>query len=94
MHRQFIIALTAVAIAVSGCGNAPKEAAPAKKAVADALPYYCTPKYVLALDELPMTSRGKIDKRKLLQLAPLSPARVEALREEAEEMQLEIVGLA
>lgn len=41
----------------------------AKQAVADALPYYCTPKFVLALDELPKTSRGKIDKRLLMKTA-------------------------
>jgi D-alanine--poly(phosphoribitol) ligase subunit 1 len=33
------------------------------------LPYYCTPALVLALDELPITSRGKIDKRALTILA-------------------------
>ncbi|MCO5189953.1 MAG: amino acid adenylation domain-containing protein [Anaerolineae bacterium] len=41
----------------------------AKQAVAAALPYYCTPKFIVALEELPMTSRGKIDKRQLMQLA-------------------------
>lgn len=41
----------------------------AKQAVADALPYYCTPAFVLAMDELPMTSRGKIDKRLLMEMA-------------------------
>ncbi len=41
----------------------------AKQAVADALPYYCTPKFVIALPELPMTSRGKIDKRLLMETA-------------------------
>lgn len=41
----------------------------AKHAVAETLPYYCTPKFVLAFAELPMTSRGKIDKRKLMKLA-------------------------
>lgn len=41
----------------------------AREAVAAALPYYCTPAFVLALDELPMTSRGKIDKRLLMDLA-------------------------
>ncbi|MEE9387977.1 MAG: AMP-binding protein [Paracoccaceae bacterium] len=34
-----------------------------------ALPYYCVPAVVLALDTLPRTPRGKIDKRALLQLA-------------------------
>jgi acyl-coenzyme A synthetase/AMP-(fatty) acid ligase len=41
----------------------------AKQAVTAALPYYCTPKFVLALEELPMTSRGKIDKRLLMKMA-------------------------
>jgi amino acid adenylation domain-containing protein len=41
----------------------------AKTAVSTALPYYCTPKFVIAMDELIMTSRGKIDKRALLKLA-------------------------
>lgn len=38
-------------------------------AVAAALPYYCVPARVLALDALPRTSRGKVDKRALLALA-------------------------
>ncbi|UZO80898.1 AMP-binding protein [Aquimarina sp. ERC-38] len=33
------------------------------------LPYYCVPKMVFPLEELPMTSRGKVDKRKLLKIA-------------------------
>ena len=41
----------------------------AEQAVANALPYYCVPKQIFAIDELPMTNRGKIDKRYLLQLA-------------------------
>jgi amino acid adenylation domain-containing protein len=41
----------------------------AKQAVADALPYYCTPKFVVAMEELPMTSRGKINKRALMSIA-------------------------
>ena len=41
----------------------------AQTAVAEALPYYCTPKFIIALPELPMTSRGKIDKRALMQIA-------------------------
>jgi acyl-CoA synthetase (AMP-forming)/AMP-acid ligase II len=43
--------------------------AAAKGIVANALPYYCTPKFVIGLDALPMTSRGKIDKRALMRLA-------------------------
>ncbi len=41
----------------------------ARQAVADTLPYYATPKFVLAMPELPMTSRGKIDKRMLMKVA-------------------------
>lgn len=41
----------------------------AEDAVAHALPYYCVPSLILALDELPITSRGKVDKRALLALA-------------------------
>ena len=41
----------------------------AKKVVADLLPYYCVPAFVIALPELPMTSRGKVDKRILLDMA-------------------------
>ncbi len=41
----------------------------ARQAVADALPYYCTPKFVLAMPRLPVTSRGKIDKRLLKKVA-------------------------
>lgn len=52
----------------------------ARRAVADALPYYCTPALVLAVDALPMTSRGKTDKRALLDLARRHLA-AEAVRE-------------
>ena len=41
----------------------------AETAVATSLPYYCTPKFIIALPQLPMTSRGKIDKRALMQMA-------------------------
>ncbi|WP_200831864.1 amino acid adenylation domain-containing protein [Aquimarina sp. AU474] len=37
-----------------------------KDKIADALPYYCVPEVVITMSELPMTNRGKIDKRKLL----------------------------
>jgi acyl-coenzyme A synthetase/AMP-(fatty) acid ligase len=42
---------------------------PARAAVAAALPYYCVPAAVHALDALPLTSRGKIDKAALRRLA-------------------------
>ena len=38
-------------------------------ALADILPYYCSPAFILTLDDLPLTSRGKIDKASLLSLA-------------------------
>ncbi|MFG1997541.1 amino acid adenylation domain-containing protein [Spirillospora sp. NPDC048911] len=41
----------------------------ARRAVGDALPYYCVPAAVHPLPELPMTSRGKVDKTALLRLA-------------------------
>ncbi|MCH7232735.1 amino acid adenylation domain-containing protein [Glycomyces sp. L485] len=41
----------------------------ARKAVADALPYYCVPDAVHGIDALPLTCRGKIDKAQLLSLA-------------------------
>lgn len=39
------------------------------KAIADLLPYYCAPSMIIKLDELPMTSRGKIDKKALTVIA-------------------------
>ncbi|MFF7947101.1 amino acid adenylation domain-containing protein [Streptomyces griseorubiginosus] len=41
----------------------------ARRAVADALPYYCVPESVMPLPLLPETDRGKIDKAALLRLA-------------------------
>lgn len=40
-----------------------------KSAIADLLPYYCAPSMIIKLDELPMTSRGKVDKKALTVLA-------------------------
>ncbi|MFI7644217.1 amino acid adenylation domain-containing protein [Nonomuraea sp. NPDC049400] len=37
----------------------------ARKAVELSLPYYCVPSRVVAVDELPMTDRGKVDKNAL-----------------------------
>jgi amino acid adenylation domain-containing protein len=45
----------------------------ARALVAATLPYYCVPLAVFALDTLPMTDRGKIDKRQLMALACASP---------------------
>ncbi|MCO7227490.1 amino acid adenylation domain-containing protein [Pleionea sp. CnH1-48] len=41
----------------------------AEKTVESALPYYCKPAMILTLDKLPVTNRGKVDKRALLSLA-------------------------
>jgi len=40
-----------------------------KSAIADLLPYYCAPSMIIKLDELPMTARGKVDKKALTVLA-------------------------
>jgi D-alanine--poly(phosphoribitol) ligase subunit 1 len=40
----------------------------AARHVAQNLPYYCTPAYVIAIDTFPLTSRGKIDKHALLRM--------------------------
>ncbi|MFD8722302.1 amino acid adenylation domain-containing protein [Streptomyces sp. NPDC059629] len=52
----------------------------ARRAVADALPYYCVPAEVVPLAALPETDRGKIDKHTLLRLAEerTTSARAEA----------------
>jgi amino acid adenylation domain-containing protein len=41
----------------------------ARQAVEMALPYYCVPSFVVAMDEFPMTSRGKVDKKALMRIA-------------------------
>ncbi|MFF3844300.1 amino acid adenylation domain-containing protein [Streptomyces sp. NPDC002328] len=41
----------------------------ARRAVAEALPYYCVPEDVMSMPFLPETDRGKIDKQSLLRLA-------------------------
>ncbi len=41
----------------------------ARRQVAASLPYYCTPSLVIAVDDMPMTSRGKVDKRSLMAMA-------------------------
>lgn len=41
----------------------------ARAQVQKSLPYYCVPELVLPMDDLPKTSRGKLDKRLLLALA-------------------------
>ncbi|WP_204284502.1 amino acid adenylation domain-containing protein [Microbispora amethystogenes] len=54
---------------VSFVAPAHLDQAAARKAVADALPYYCVPAAVHPMVALPMTSRGKVDKDALLRLA-------------------------
>jgi amino acid adenylation domain-containing protein len=41
----------------------------ARQAVAKDLPYYYVPSFIIPLDALPKTPRGKLDKRKLMQIA-------------------------
>jgi amino acid adenylation domain-containing protein len=41
----------------------------ARQQVAASLPYYCVPSQVIALDAFPITDRGKVNKRALLQMA-------------------------
>ncbi len=41
----------------------------AKEEILDALPYFCVPERIVPMKELPMTSRGKIDKRTLMNIA-------------------------
>ncbi|MCP4316906.1 MAG: amino acid adenylation domain-containing protein [Hyphomicrobiales bacterium] len=41
----------------------------AEDAVAEKLPYCCVPAFIIALNELPRTPRGKIDKRLLMKMA-------------------------
>ncbi|EEE35846.1 linear gramicidin synthetase subunit C [Rhodobacteraceae bacterium KLH11] len=51
---------------ISPSSACPKQAA---KCVAERLPYYCSPTVVMPMDTLPRTQRGKLDKRRLLDLA-------------------------
>lgn len=41
----------------------------ARQHVLEALPYYCEPLFILPVDELPKTIRGKIDKNTLAAIA-------------------------
>ncbi len=41
----------------------------ARQTVESKLPYYCVPAMVIAMEEFPVTSRGKVDKRTLMQMA-------------------------
>ena len=53
------------------------DVAAAVAAVTQALPYYCVPATVIAVDEFPVTSRGKIDKQTLTALAVAERARLD-----------------
>jgi D-alanine--poly(phosphoribitol) ligase subunit 1 len=57
----------------------------ARQATAVALPYYCVPSLVLTMNDFPMTSRGKVDKRRLMRMA------VEQQAVEKEEAQKHLV---
>ncbi|MBQ0936047.1 amino acid adenylation domain-containing protein [Ideonella paludis] len=60
------------------------DVADAQDQVRRSLPYYCVPALVIAIDELPMTERGKVDKRLLLaQAQPLLDAHNASLGETA-----------
>ena len=41
----------------------------AREAIDEQLPYYCQPLFILPMDQFPMTSRGKVDKRLLMTIA-------------------------
>jgi D-alanine--poly(phosphoribitol) ligase subunit 1 len=55
----------------------------ARAIVADKLPYYAVPAIVIAIDAMPLTSRGKIDKRLLLDVAAKRLAEQDAVELEA-----------
>lgn len=58
----------------------PASACPIRAArqVRERLPYYCRPAAVLAMDDLPRTLRGKLDKRALLKIAQAHLAQAQA----------------
>lgn len=43
------------------------DTAQALRLIGERLPYYCVPRYLIKLDALPLTSRGKVDKRMLME---------------------------
>ncbi|HEX4548211.1 amino acid adenylation domain-containing protein [Pseudomonas sp.] len=45
----------------------------ARRCCEERLAYYCVPSLILAVDEIPLTSRGKVDKRLLLEWAMAHP---------------------
>ncbi len=49
----------------------------AKEQVLAQLPYYCEPKFIIPIEKLPMTPRGKVDKRQLLEMAKLHDKDIE-----------------
>lgn len=50
----------------------------ARSTVAERQPYYCVPAFIIPIDELPRTPRGKLDKRLLLKMAQEFQARTQA----------------
>ncbi|MCG8351275.1 MAG: amino acid adenylation domain-containing protein [Chloroflexales bacterium] len=64
----------------------------AKQLVDSALPYYCVPSMVIALEALPMTSRGKIDKRALMQIAVAQQAETQQEEAPAQVQTVEVLS--
>lgn len=62
----------------------------AKQSVADNLPYYCVPSVFIPMDKFPTTSRGKIDKRKLLEIAKIEKEKHDlvSFKEQYEKVEL------
>jgi amino acid adenylation domain-containing protein len=54
------------------------DVAAAQAAVRETLPYYCEPLFILALDDLPRTGRGKTDKAALMAIGVAHHATLEA----------------
>ena len=56
----------------------------AKQQVANSLPYYCVPAHIICLEKFPITSRGKVDKKRLYQIAQdhMNKAMEQHLRQE------------
>ncbi len=59
----------------------------ARRRIAEALPYYCVPAFIEALPELPLTERGKIDKRALARQARASAAGMETVESVSKDRQ-------
>jgi acyl-CoA synthetase (AMP-forming)/AMP-acid ligase II len=55
----------------------------ARRRCEERLAYYCVPSMILPVDDIPLTSRGKVDKRLLLERAQAHQAQLAAARQEA-----------